>query len=111
MISLCGGVLVCSGVGCVSDDGAIKVEQITPGPLETTGDHCPLATMGMATGEWRVRHHTREICTQIRLVVANREYFDGKIMSPPLRRGTGPGQQNVKICNQSVRSKIICLTY
>ena len=56
MISLCAGVLVCvcSGAGCVSDDGAIKVEQITPGPPETTGDHCPLATMGMATGESRV---------------------------------------------------------
>ena len=47
-------LVVCSGAGRVSDDGAIKVEQITPGPLETTGDHCPLATMGMATGEWRV---------------------------------------------------------
>ena len=55
MISLCVCVLVCSGAGCVSDDGAIKVEQITPGPLDTTGDHwTPLGTMGMATGEWRV---------------------------------------------------------
>ena len=48
MISLCVCVVVCSGAGCVSDDGAIKVEQITPGPLETTGDHCPLPTMGRA---------------------------------------------------------------
>ena len=49
MISLCSCVLVCSGAGCVSDDGAIKVEQITPGPLGTTGDHCTVKQFG---GSW-----------------------------------------------------------
>ena len=48
-------LVVCSGAGRVSDDGAIKVEQITPGPLETTGDHWgPLPTGHHGHGHWRV---------------------------------------------------------
>ena len=45
----CGGVQWCG----LSDDGAIKVEQITPGPLETTAHWAP-ASRDHGHGHWRV---------------------------------------------------------